>query len=64
MVYSFSKIAKKEMQREVKELRQNNVAYRQVFDALQKTLQVSEVLDMLKDQEDFGVIKHCQYTYK
>lgn len=48
------------MQWEVKELRQNNVAYRQVFDALQKTLQVSEVLDMLKDQKDFGVIKHCQ----
>ena len=44
------------MQREINELRQKNLLSTQILDALRSNRQVPAILDLLKDQEDLGLV--------
>lgn len=44
------------MQREINELRRTNVLSTQIFDGLRSNRHVPAILDLLKDQEDLGLI--------
>lgn len=59
-------MAKQDMQREINELRQKNVLSTQILDALRSNRQVPAILDLLKDQEDLGLVanfaKSCRAT--
>lgn len=51
-----SKVAKKEMQRVITELRRTNMLSTQIFDALRSDRQVPIILKMLKSEEDPSLI--------